>query len=70
MLALTSLPVTYREALLLVGVEGMQPAEAANVCGVSPEAMRQRVSRARALLTQRLSDADRVGLALLKEIKA
>ena len=70
MLALGSLPVTYREALLLVGIEGLQPAEAAEVCGVSPEAMRQRVSRARALLTRRLTDDDRARLLLLKEINA
>lgn len=68
--ALASLPVTYREALLLVGVEGMQPAEAAQVCGISPEAMRQRLSRARALLTRRLHADDRAGVALLKEIEA
>lgn len=48
----------YREALLLVAVEGMRPAEAAIVCGVSGEAMRQRISRARALLAQRLDAAD------------
>lgn len=70
MVALASLPVTYREALLLVGVEGMQPAEAAQVCGISPEAMRQRLSRARALLTRRLHADDPAGVALLKEIEA
>ena len=52
--ALADLPLRYREALLLVGVEGLQPAEAAIVCGITPEAMRQRVSRARALLSKRL----------------
>lgn len=53
--ALAALPVTLREALLLVGVEEMQPSEAALVCGVTPEAMRQRVRRARVLLAQRLN---------------
>lgn len=67
--ALASLPVTYREALLLVGMEELQPAEAAAICGVSGDTMRQRVSRARALLTRRL-EADEVrGVAMLKEIK-
>ena len=52
--ALAALPVRYREALLLVAVEGLRPAEAADVCGVSSETMRQRLSRARALLARRL----------------
>lgn len=52
--ALASLPATYREVLLLVAVEGFSPAEAAQWCGVSPEALRQRLSRARALLARRL----------------
>jgi RNA polymerase sigma-70 factor (ECF subfamily) len=67
--ALASLPVTYREALLLVAVEGLQPAEAAVICGISPEAMRQRLHRARALLARRLGDDVRPGLARLKEIE-
>ena len=62
--ALAGLPVLYREALLLVGVEGLRPAEAAVVCGVSPEAMRQRLSRARALLAERLEDARRLPAAM------
>jgi RNA polymerase sigma-70 factor (ECF subfamily) len=53
-IALAQLPASYREALLLVGGEGLRPAEAAAVCGVSPEAMRQRLSRARAALAERL----------------
>jgi DNA-directed RNA polymerase specialized sigma24 family protein len=40
--------------LLLVGVEGLTPAEAAVVCGVSPEALRQRLRRARSGLASRL----------------
>lgn len=55
--ALARLPFTYREVLLLVGVEGLRPADAAVVCGVSPVALRQRLSRARAMLAQRLEDA-------------
>lgn len=55
--ALASLPIVYREVLLLVGVEGLRPAEAAAVCGVSPETLRQRLKRARALLAGRLEGA-------------
>jgi RNA polymerase sigma-70 factor (ECF subfamily) len=53
--ALARLSANYREALLLVGVEGMTPAEAAGVCGLTPEAFRQRLSRARAALDHELT---------------
>jgi RNA polymerase sigma-70 factor (ECF subfamily) len=66
--ALAALPLRYREAILLVSVEGLQPAEAAAVCGVKPEAMRQRLSRARAELARRLDDMDRLGLTALNEV--
>jgi len=52
--AIAALPGRLREAVLLVAVEGLQPAEAAVVCGVTPEAMRQRVSRGRAALAEAL----------------
>jgi RNA polymerase sigma-70 factor, ECF subfamily len=52
--ALATLPVALREVLLLVAVEGLRPGEAAMVCGLSPEALRQRLKRARALLARRL----------------
>jgi RNA polymerase sigma-70 factor (ECF subfamily) len=52
--ALAALPRPHREVLLLVGVEGLTPAEAAVVCGVSPEALRQRLRRARSGLASRL----------------
>lgn len=54
--ALGELPTTYREVLLLVGVEGLRPADAALVCGISAEALRQRLSRARQLLSQLLQE--------------
>jgi len=54
--ALASLPSKYREALLLIGSEGLTPAEAATVCGVRPEAMRQRLRRARTLLAVALDE--------------
>jgi RNA polymerase sigma-70 factor (ECF subfamily) len=66
--ALASLPAAYREALLLVVVEGLRPSEAAAICGVTGEAMRQRVSRARARLAQRLGETDGPGLASLNEV--
>jgi RNA polymerase sigma-70 factor, ECF subfamily len=50
--ALSTLPAQHREVLLLVGYEGLTPAEAAAVCGVTPEALRQRLARARAALAQ------------------
>lgn len=65
--AVGALPVAYREALLLVVVEGLRPSEAAAICGVSPEAMRQRLSRARAALALDL-EAGGPALALLREI--
>ena len=48
--ALAALPPQQREVLLLVGFEGLTPGEAAEVCGTTPQAMRQRLSRARAAL--------------------
>jgi RNA polymerase sigma-70 factor (ECF subfamily) len=56
--ALAEVPPMYREVLLLVGFEGLRPADAAAVCGITPEALRQRLSRARALLSQRLKDKE------------
>ena len=66
--ALASLPVRYREALLLVSVEGLRPGEAADVCGITSEAMRQRLCRARALLAQRLADDEGLQLLALNEV--
>lgn len=66
--ALATLPGTYREALLLVAHEGLTPSEAAGVCGISPEAMRQRLSRARAMLAKRLDNPGAVPAVILKEV--
>jgi RNA polymerase sigma-70 factor, ECF subfamily len=68
--ALATLPVGYREVLLLVGLEGLRPAEAAHVCGISGEALRQRLSRARALLERRLRDADQPTSVRLSEVRS
>jgi RNA polymerase sigma-70 factor (ECF subfamily) len=66
--ALADLPAVYREALLLVAIEGLRPAEAAIVCGITPEAMRQRLSRARAAIARRLDEDDQRALVALKEV--
>ena len=52
--ALATLPPQHREVLLLVGYEGLTPTEAAAVCKVTPEALRQRLARARAALADAL----------------
>jgi|SRR5215471_5834718 len=58
--ALATLSPQYREVLLLVAHEGLTPAEAAVVCGVSPDALRQRLLRARAALARTLEDTPAV----------
>ncbi len=57
--ALARLPLEAREVLLLVAVERLTPAEAAEVLGVKPEALRQRLSRARAALGRSLAEVRR-----------
>lgn len=52
--ALAVLPLDQREVLLLCTVSGFEPTEAAAVLGISPEAARQRLSRARARMRERL----------------
>jgi RNA polymerase sigma-70 factor (ECF subfamily) len=65
--ALGGLPPIYREALLLA-MEDLGPAEAAAVCGITPEAMRQRLSRARALLARRLSEEEQPRVGALRPV--
>ena len=50
--AIADLPPIYREVILLVGVEQLRSADAAEVCGISPESLRQRLKRARDLLSR------------------
>lgn len=52
--ALAGLPPQQREVLLLLAQQELTPAEAAAVCGITPEALRQRLSRARAALARAL----------------
>jgi RNA polymerase sigma factor (sigma-70 family) len=57
--ALARLSLHDREVLLLVGGEGLTPAAAAAICGVSPEALRKRLQRARErLATEMAGGAD------------
>jgi len=66
--ALASLPAASREVLLLVGVAGLDHSDAADVCGITPEALRQRLHRARALLTRALESDTRPGESVLGEV--
>ncbi|HET9934653.1 MAG TPA: RNA polymerase sigma factor [Polyangiaceae bacterium] len=52
--ALASLPAPEREVLLLCAWSGFEPAEAAVIIGIRADAVRQRLSRARAKLRERL----------------
>ena len=54
--ALGSLPPLYREVLLLVAGEGLSPTEAAKACGITADALRKRLSRARAMLARALEE--------------
>jgi len=72
--ALGELPPDQREALLLVGAEGMSYDEAARICGVAVGTIKSRVNRARRRLAGHLEiedarelGADRVVLAALQE---
>jgi RNA polymerase sigma-70 factor (ECF subfamily) len=56
--ALARLPLRDRELLLLVGVEGLTPSEAAGVCGIPAVTLRARLHRAREKLAAEM-DADR-----------
>jgi RNA polymerase sigma-70 factor (ECF subfamily) len=54
--ALAALSPPYREVVLLVGVEGLQPSEVAAILGLRPDAVRQRLARARAQLADLLGE--------------
>ncbi len=68
--ALASLPIAYREVLLLVAVDGLRPAEAAQVCGISGDACRQRLSRARGMLEERLHDTTKPLAVRFSEVRS
>lgn len=56
--AIARLPPTYREAILLVGVEQLRPADAAAVCGISADLFRQRLKRGRDLISRFMASQD------------
>jgi len=60
----------YREVLLLVAVEGLRPVDAAKVCRISPETLRQRLSRARQLILQLMTDAEPFIEAICEEVNS
>jgi RNA polymerase sigma-70 factor (ECF subfamily) len=53
--ALATLPVASREVLLLVGLEGFDQVEVAQMLGIKHDALRQRLTRARAQLAEKLA---------------
>ena len=57
--ALAELPMAQREVLLLVAVEGLGQDQVAEVLGVAHDAVRQRLTRARAHLAERLAVDER-----------
>jgi len=59
--ALAALPAALREMVCLVAVERFSPADAAAIVGVTPEAARQRLHRARALIGRALADGFSMG---------
>ena len=59
--AMAQLPLAQREALLLVGAQGMTMAEAAQVCGVPEGTIKARLSRGRARLRHMLAETAAAG---------
>lgn len=59
--AITRLPIRQRETLLLVVMEGLSYAEAAEVCGCMIGTVKSRVARARTTLQQMLEGEPSVG---------
>ena len=66
--ALASLPQAPREVLLLIGVAGLDHADAADVCGITPDALRQRLRRARTMLAKALEAESRAAKSMLGEV--
>ena len=54
MKALSKLPIDQREALLLVGAEGLSYEDAARICGTNIGTIKSRINRARNRLTELL----------------
>jgi RNA polymerase sigma factor (sigma-70 family) len=60
--ALAAMPAASREVLLLVAVAGLDHSDAADVCGITPEALRQRLHRARETLSKVLEREAEAGV--------
>jgi len=54
--AFAALAPAYREVALLVGVEGLSPTEVAQILGQKPDAIRQRLARARTQIAEALGE--------------
>jgi RNA polymerase sigma-70 factor (ECF subfamily) len=54
--ALAALPLRYREAVLLAAVEGLPAPQIAEILGVTPDSVRQRVARGRAAIRRALEE--------------
>jgi RNA polymerase sigma-70 factor (ECF subfamily) len=52
--SLAAIAATDREVLLLIGAEGLSPAEAAALCGLKPGTLRKRLERPRTRFAQAL----------------
>jgi RNA polymerase sigma-70 factor (ECF subfamily) len=65
--ALANLPAASREVLLLVGVSGLDQSEVADICGITPSALRQRLHRAREMLAHAL-ERDAIGPSVLEGV--
>jgi len=65
--ALADLPGPMREVLLLVVIDGLELDQVAQIVDLKPEALRQRLSRARAKLAERLDELTRQTRANVKE---
>ena len=67
--AIATLPMASREVLLLVGVAGLDAADAADVSGITPQAVRQRLHRAREALAAALERESAVPVARWQEVE-
>jgi RNA polymerase sigma-70 factor (ECF subfamily) len=68
--ALAALPAAYREVLLLVGIAGLDHPDAADVCGITPEALRQRLHRARGMLSRLLEQSAAGGVLAVRGMRS
>jgi RNA polymerase sigma factor (sigma-70 family) len=67
--ALGTMPGALREVLLLVAVAGLDHSDAADICGITPEALRQRLHRARETLS-RMLERDASATSALGEVSS